>query len=195
MRFIRVVNFAKSQNLNDLAREKQYLQNYFFQTHLGKGMPTDICYTSALMMTGSAATLASQQVFDMRPTVLGDASMWAMQGMGQQLPASPQVDLSFLGAPQNGGGLPMPPQQQPAHPPPPAQLAPPLVQRDIDAAAERAVAAAAAANAGGTMCVYCGSRRHEVDKCTHMLAARKAFRNTQAAKADAAAAAGAAGAP
>ena len=48
MRWIDIVGFARRQNPTDVAREMAYLSMYFFEVHLGQGMPTDICTLCAL---------------------------------------------------------------------------------------------------------------------------------------------------
>ena len=189
MAFMRVVNFARNQNMSDHARERQYLQNYFSVEHLGKGIPTEVCYKSALMLGGSAQALAASQRFDMMPTVPSEAQRYDVEarlaqmeacqrgwqlGMApceqqqpnysQQLNYSQQQQQQHYGYAQQQMQMQMQMQQHHHHQQQQLlqqpQLPPPL----------------------GGKCAYCGSAKHATEKCTHMLKARKAFRAEQEAK-------------
>ena len=74
-RWQNVVNFARNHYLNDPKKERLYLMHFFFVEKLGIGMPEEVCYKSALMMSAAPATLAASQAFDLRPTVASDLSM------------------------------------------------------------------------------------------------------------------------
>jgi hypothetical protein len=142
MRFNKVVSFARNQNPGDQNAEKRYLVCYFFNEHLGKGLPVEKCYSSALLSNTSGGG-------QMVSTVQEDN---ASDTLAQLLTV---LHTGTTGAASSGGGqhMQMQPLQQPAAPPP-AVLPPPQ----------------------GESCSFCGNPRHSLEKCTHMLKARKEHR-------------------
>lgn len=175
-----VVNFARNQNLNDSARERQYLMHYFFVEQLGRGPVVEVCHKSAFMMNASAATQAATQAYEFRPTVASDMQLPMFQPdpmlMGQMAGLSmgswPQAGAATqAGTPAYTPALPsLPPGLGFSMPPPVAQppVAPPPTPPPTQPPP------AEATNAMTCMpCSFCGGAKHCMEKCTFYQAARK----------------------
>jgi len=85
MRFIDVVSYANKLARGDIRKLLRYLTIYFFEEHLGLGMPEEQCVSAALQI---ASLDSSSQIAELQPTVPSEAqapawnpaSMWGMQG-------------------------------------------------------------------------------------------------------------------
>jgi hypothetical protein len=153
MRFNKVVSFARNQNPGDQNAEKRYLVCYFFNEHLGKGLPVEKCYSSALLSNTSGGG-------QMVSTVQEDH---ATDALSQLLAA---LHTGTTGAAGGGGGqhMQLPQMQLPAAMPPPGLPLP------------SAMPPPGLPLPSGEPCSFCGNPRHTLEKCTHMLKARKEHR-------------------
>jgi len=212
-RWSKVVNYAKKVSGGDQARERRYLQIYFFEEHTGRGLPEEKCTAAALQIASADTT---QPLPQLPATVPADVKMMeeqmAQMMLGRwQFPASPMAEFYQRGSQP---GVPLGMQWAMMAPPygaPPALL--PAPQGGAGAPAEEPIMEMPGLQPAEQMpCLFCGGAKHVQSKCTlyiqarnaqakataEKVAAKKAAAEAKAAEkqaAAAAAAAAAAGAP
>ena len=82
--FIEVVAFARSLG-GGWATERVYLHYYFFEAHLGCGLPEECCMKGALQAKFSILSADTPSALEMRPTVPTDMAMPAMMAQLQAM--------------------------------------------------------------------------------------------------------------
>ena len=184
-RWMRVYNYAKQMSGGHSARERRYLQLYFFEEHMGKGLPEEKCIAAALMATSLDPFAPQQELkatvpsegsadsFDWAPSLSvipppnapsgsgygawpSPQQMWAMTVLGMQPGMQPSVG-------QQGGMQMMqgqPPIGMPFAPPPALGALPsPQIEEMIEPAEQMP-------------CLFCGAPKHSQSKCTLYIQAR-----------------------
>ena len=194
-RWMAVTNYAKKVSSGDFNRERRYLQLYFFEEHLGRGMPEDRCTLAALQI---ASLDPAQPVPQLAPTVpsdvrtledqmalLGQCSQPAAPTMYSRLP--PWQMQQMLGATQawqQGYNAPVaypviPGMVQQMLPPPPG-AAPPGYGAPTNEPGS-GIEEMPPAPAEQIPCLFCGGK-HVQSKCTLYIQARNAQAKATAEK-------------
>ena len=169
--FTKVVGYAKEQTLGDVAREKAFLRHYFFEVHLGKGLPIEKCHETAIAMAASPATLAVRAAAASISTIPNDPYFGNFQ------PAAAMTNL-HLGSSAGAPGLGVLP--------PGMGVMPGFMGGAPHAFAGAgapfnygvpggAVADGADVSSDEPPCRFCGSDKHGIPGCSAFVAAKKSY--------------------
>ena len=111
MRFISIVAFADTISGGQWAKKRRYLQLYFFEYHLGRGMPETRCVEAALRVSSGDAAAAGPELKSTVPSgnPMGDLmdqfQQMQMMGRWQEMSQMPQFQMHQpLGSPPLPGG-------------------------------------------------------------------------------------------
>jgi hypothetical protein len=200
-RWQNVIIYAKKISGGDSARERRYLQIYFFEEHLGRGMPEEQCTPAALQI---ASADPSMPLPHMAPTVQADVNAleeklammghWANHGQMQaqyarpmpwqmQQQYQPAMAMQFQGAgapqtypPMMGGGYGMP------SPPPQLMMGGSSGYGPPETHDQPAFEELPGEPAEQMPCRFCGGAKHVQSKCTLYIQARLAQSKANAEK-------------
>ena len=217
-RWAKVVNYARKVSGGDQARERRYLQIYFFEEETGRGLPQEKCMAAALQIASADLT---QPLPQLPATVPADVKMfedqmahqmammgrWAQGGEMQARYGRPDAATMAMFTPQPFAPpwalMPPPYGMPPGSPSPHTMMLGGGVQEDSGIQEVPGMPPAEQ-----MPCLFCGGAKHVQSKCTLYIQARnaqakatsdkvaskKAAAEAKAAERQAAAAAAAAGA-